>query len=57
MDFSMKHRDEAAALDRDDPLGTLRDQFALVDDEKRVIYLTATRSACRPRRPPRARPR
>ncbi len=36
MDFSMKHRDEAAALDRDDPLGALRDQFALADG---VIYL------------------
>ncbi|WP_250523139.1 MULTISPECIES: kynureninase [unclassified Caballeronia] len=32
----MKHRDEAAALDRDDPLGALRDQFALADG---VIYL------------------
>ncbi|SAK77106.1 kynureninase [Caballeronia temeraria] len=36
MDFSMKHRDEAAALDRDDPLRALRDQFALADG---VIYL------------------
>ncbi len=36
MDFSMKHRNEAAALDRDDPLGALRDQFALADG---VIYL------------------
>ncbi|WP_061162844.1 kynureninase [Caballeronia temeraria] len=32
----MKHRDEAAALDRDDPLRALRDQFALADG---VIYL------------------
>jgi kynureninase len=32
----MKHRDEALALDRDDPLARLRDQFALHDD---VIYL------------------
>ncbi|WP_250479446.1 MULTISPECIES: kynureninase [unclassified Caballeronia] len=32
----MKHRNEAAALDRDDPLGALRDQFALADG---VIYL------------------
>jgi kynureninase len=32
----MKHRDEAIALDRDDPLARLRDQFALHDD---VIYL------------------
>ena len=36
MDFSMKHRDEAAALDRDDPLAPLREQFALADG---VIYL------------------
>ncbi|SAL50079.1 kynureninase [Caballeronia telluris] len=32
----MNHRDEAAALDRDDPLHALRDQFALQRD---VIYL------------------
>jgi kynureninase len=36
MDFSMKHRDEAAALDRDDALAPLREQFALADG---VIYL------------------
>ncbi|BBP97216.1 kynureninase [Burkholderia sp. SFA1] len=36
MDFSMKHRDEAVSLDRDDPLFALRDQFALADG---VIYL------------------
>ncbi|KXU89513.1 kynureninase [Caballeronia megalochromosomata] len=35
----MKHRDEVAALDRDDPLAALRDQFALADDAKGVIYL------------------
>ncbi|WP_250472961.1 kynureninase [Caballeronia sp. GAFFF1] len=32
----MKSRDDAAALDRDDPLARLRDQFALADG---VIYL------------------
>ncbi|MDR5749686.1 MULTISPECIES: kynureninase [unclassified Caballeronia] len=32
----MNHRDDAAALDRDDPLHALRDQFALQRD---VIYL------------------
>jgi kynureninase len=32
----MKHRDEAAALDRDDALAPLREQFALADG---VIYL------------------
>jgi kynureninase len=32
----MNHRDDAAALDRDDPLRSLRDQFAL---EPGVIYL------------------
>src|SRR5262245_57756247 len=36
MEFSMQHRDEAAALDRDDPLHGLREQFALADG---VIYL------------------
>jgi kynureninase len=33
---SMNHRDDAAALDRDDPLASLRDQFTLGRD---VIYL------------------
>ncbi|MDR5772441.1 MULTISPECIES: kynureninase [unclassified Caballeronia] len=32
----MKNRDDAAALDRDDPLNALRDQFVLAND---VIYL------------------
>src|ERR1700722_20753279 len=32
----MNHRDDAAALDRDDPLARLRDQFALGRD---TIYL------------------
>ena len=32
----MNHRDDAAALDRDDPLASLRDQFALGRD---TIYL------------------
>ncbi|GGD90832.1 kynureninase [Caballeronia grimmiae] len=36
MDFSMKHRDDAAALDRDDPLAPLRQQFSLAEG---VIYL------------------